>query len=80
MTFLRLAPLVLIAAVAGRLIWKTMPAGTAPVAGPDPIAELIPAEIGGMTQWLLIRGADRAHPSCCGSMAGQARPRCRSTG
>jgi pimeloyl-ACP methyl ester carboxylesterase len=62
MTFLRLALLVLIAAVAGGLIWKTMPAGTAPVAGPDPIAELIPAEIGGTTQWLLIRGADRANP------------------
>ncbi len=62
MTFLRLAPLVLIAAVASGLIWKTMPAGTAPVAGPDPIAELIAAEIGGTTQWLLIRGADRSAP------------------
>jgi pimeloyl-ACP methyl ester carboxylesterase len=62
MTFLRLALLVLIAAVAGGLIWKVMPAGTAPVAGPDPIAELIPAEIGDTTQWLLIRGADRSAP------------------
>lgn len=62
MSVLRLAALVLIAAVAGGLIWKTLPARTSAVAGPDPIAALIPAEIGGMTQWLLIRGADRRAP------------------
>lgn len=62
MTFLRLVLLVLIAAVAGGLIWKSLPARTSSVAGPDPIAELIPAEIGGTTQWLLIRGADRSAP------------------
>lgn len=62
MTLLRLAPLVLIASAAGALVWKTLPARTAPVVGPDPIAELIPAEIGSMTQWLLIRGADRSAP------------------
>ncbi len=33
-----------------------------PVAGPGPIAELVAAEIGGMTQWLLIRGTDRNAP------------------
>lgn len=62
MTLLRLALLVLLASVAGALVWKTLPARTAPVAGPDPIAELIPAEIGGTTQWLLIRGEDRRAP------------------
>lgn len=62
MTLLRRVTLVLIAAVAGALIWRTLPARTVPIAGPDPIAELIPAEIGGMTQWLLIRGADRSAP------------------
>ena len=62
MTVLRVASLVLIAAVAGGMIWKSLPARTAPVPGPDPIAELIPADIGGMTQWLLIRGADRSAP------------------
>ena len=62
MTVLRIASLVLIAAAAGGLIWKSLPARSAPVAGPDPIAELIPAEIGGVTQWLLIRGADRNAP------------------
>ncbi|SNT71499.1 alpha/beta fold hydrolase [Paracoccus seriniphilus] len=62
MTLLRLVPLVLMAALACGLLWKTLPARTSPVAGPDPIAELIAAEIGGMTQWLLIRGADRDAP------------------
>ena len=51
-----------IAALAGGLIWKSLPARTTPIEGPNPIAALIPAEIGGMTQWLLIRGADRAAP------------------
>lgn len=62
MTFLRLASLVLIAVLACGLIWKSLPARTFSVAGPDPVAELVAAEIGGMTQWLLIRGADRANP------------------
>ncbi len=62
MILLRLAPLVLMAALAGGLVWKTLPARTSPIIGPDPIAELIPAEIGGMTQWLLLRGADRNAP------------------
>jgi len=62
MSLLRLAPLVLFAAIAGGLAWKTLPARTPPITGADPIAELIPAQIGGMTQWLLIRGADRRAP------------------
>ena len=62
MTFLRFASLVLIAVLACGLIWKSLPARTSSIAGPDPIAELVTAEIGGMTQWLLIRGADRANP------------------
>jgi pimeloyl-ACP methyl ester carboxylesterase len=48
------------AAVAVR--WKLLPARTNPIDGPDPIAELAPAEIGGMRRWLLIRGADRDAP------------------
>ena len=62
MSVLRFAALVFIAAIAVGLIWKTLPARTSSVAGPDPIAELVPAVIGGMTQWLLIRGADRDAP------------------
>ncbi|MGZ3216524.1 alpha/beta fold hydrolase [Paracoccus sp. T5] len=62
MRALRLVTLVLIGLLAAGLVWKILPARTAPVVGPDPIAELVPAEIGGMTQWLLIRGADRKAP------------------
>jgi len=62
MTALRLTALVLLALTAGVLLWKTLPARTAAVSGPDPVAELIPAQIGGMTQWLLIRGEDRSNP------------------
>lgn len=62
MNVLRLVALTLIAAIAAGLIWKSLPARTSSVTGPDPIAELIPAEIGGMTQWLLIRGEDRSNP------------------
>ena len=62
MSGLRLAALLVLAALAGGVIWKSLPARTAPVEGPNPIFELIPAEIGGMTQWLLIRGADREAP------------------
>jgi pimeloyl-ACP methyl ester carboxylesterase len=58
----RLVALALIAAIAAGLIWKSLPARTSSITGPDPIAELISAEIGGMTQWLLIRGADRRAP------------------
>ena len=61
MTLARFA-LVLIAAIAGGVLWKSLPARTAPIHAPNAIAELIPAEIGGMTQWLLIRGADRGNP------------------
>ena len=60
--FIRLAVLVLTAALAGALIWKALPSRTAPIEGADPIAELIPVEIGGLTQWLLFRGADRKAP------------------
>ena len=62
MRTLRLAVLVVLAVFAGALIWKSLPARTTAVEGPDPVAELIPAEIGGITQWLLIRGADREAP------------------
>ena len=46
----------------GGLIWKTFAGPHILIAGPEPIAELVRAEIGGMTQWLLIRGADRNAP------------------
>jgi len=59
MNILRLTTLLVVALIVGSLIWKSLPARTAPVDGSNPIAELIPVEIGGMTQWLLIRGADR---------------------
>jgi hypothetical protein len=62
MSGLRLAALLVLAALAGGVIWKSLPARTAPVEGPNPISELIPGEIGGMTKWLLIRGADREAP------------------
>lgn len=59
MRALHLASLLVLALLAGGLIWTRLPARTARIAGPEPLAELIPVEIGGMTQWLLIRGADR---------------------
>jgi len=62
MSMLRITALALLALLAGGIVWKSLPARTTPVAGPDPIAELISAEIGGTTQWLLIRGADRTAP------------------
>ncbi|SDY90355.1 alpha/beta fold hydrolase [Citreimonas salinaria] len=62
MRALRLASLLVLALLTGGVIWKTLPARTAAVEGPDPIAELVPARIGGMTQWVLIRGADRKAP------------------
>lgn len=62
MRTLRLAVLVVLAASAGALIWKSLPARTTPVEGANPIAEVITAEVGGITQWLLIRGADREAP------------------
>jgi len=62
MSWLRLAAVLVLAMLAGGLIWKSLPARTGFIDGRDPIAELIPAETGGMTQWLLIRGADREAP------------------
>jgi pimeloyl-ACP methyl ester carboxylesterase len=62
MSALRLAALVLLGLLAGGLVWKILPARTAPVVGPNPISGLVHPEIGGMTQWLLIRGADRDAP------------------
>ena len=58
----RLVALILLGLATGGLIWKSLPARTSAIAGPDPITELVPAQIGGMTQWVLIRGADRTGP------------------
>lgn len=55
----RAALLVLLAAGLG-LGWKALPGRTPALSGPDPIAVLEPVEIGGMTQWLLIRGQARS--------------------
>lgn len=57
----RTALLVLLAAGLG-LGWKALPGRTPGLTGPDPIAALEPVAIGGMTQWLLIRGQDRTAP------------------
>ena len=54
--------LLLLLAVALGLGWKALPGRTPAISGPDPIAVLEPVEIGGVTQWLLIRGQDRAAP------------------
>jgi pimeloyl-ACP methyl ester carboxylesterase len=58
----RLAGLLLLVLLGGIMLWKSLPARTAALSGPDAIAELVPARIGGMTQWLLIRGDDRENP------------------
>ena len=55
------ALLVLLAASLG-LGWNALPGRTPVLTGPDPIAVLEPVAIGGMTQWLLIRGQDRTAP------------------
>lgn len=57
----RAAFLLLLAAGLG-LGWKALPGRTPAIAGPDPVAVLEPVRIGGMTQWLLIRGQDRSAP------------------
>jgi len=62
MTSIRLLGIAVGLTLAGVIAWKMLPARTSPIDGPDPVAELVPAEIGGMTQWLLIRGADRRAP------------------
>ena len=62
MSGLRLTALFAVVALSAGLIWKSLPARTAPADGPNPIGELVPAQIGAMTQWLLIRGADREAP------------------
>jgi len=62
MSGVRLTAIVFLALGVGGLLLKSLPARTPVIEGADPIAELIPAEIGGMTQWLLVRGANRAAP------------------
>lgn len=57
----RAAPIVVLAAGLG-LGWQSLPGRTPTINGPDPIAVLEPVEIGGMTQWLLIRWPDRSAP------------------
>ncbi len=39
----------LLAVLVGGLIWKSLPARTSPLDGPDQIEELVSAEMGGMT-------------------------------
>ncbi len=60
---LRRGFLLLLAAVIAAVGWKALPGRTPAIrSGPDPIAVLEPVQIGGMTQWLLIRGQDRSAP------------------
>lgn len=59
---IRRAALVLLLAALLGLGWKALPGRTPAIAGPDPIAVLEAVRIGGMTQWLLIRGQDRSAP------------------
>ncbi len=59
---MRRAALLLLLAVALALGWKAMPGRTPAITGSDPIAELVPVQIGGVRQWLLIRGEDRRAP------------------
>ncbi|MCC5993474.1 MAG: hypothetical protein JJT99_13240, partial [Rhodobacteraceae bacterium] len=59
---MRRAALLLLLAAALGLGWKALPGRTPAISGPDPIAVLEPLQIGGMTQWLLIRGQDRSAP------------------
>ena len=59
---MRRAGLLLLLAAALGFGWKALPGRTPAITGPDPIAVLEPVRIGGMTQWLLIRGQDRSAP------------------
>ncbi len=59
---IRRTALLLLAAAGLAVVWKALPGRTPALNGPAPIAVLEPVEIGGMTQWLLIRGQDRSAP------------------
>lgn len=59
---MRRAALLLLMTLGLGLGWKALPGRTPAITGPAPIAVLEPVLIGGMTQWLLIRGQDRAAP------------------
>lgn len=59
---MRRAALLLLLATAFGLGWKALPGRIPAISGPDPIAVLEPVQIGGITQWLLIRGQDRTAP------------------
>jgi pimeloyl-ACP methyl ester carboxylesterase len=60
---LRSAALLLLLAALLLVGWKALPGRTPAInAGPDPIAVLEPIRIGGIDQWLLIRGQDRSAP------------------
>ncbi|MCC5968997.1 MAG: alpha/beta hydrolase [Pararhodobacter sp.] len=60
---LRFGLFLLLAALTLTLGWKALPGRTPAIrSGPDPIAVMEPVQIGGMNQWLLIRGQDRSAP------------------
>ena len=55
--------ILLLTAIALAAVWKALPGSTPAIrTGPAPIAVLESVEIGGMRQWLLIRGQDRTAP------------------
>lgn len=60
---MRLAALVLALIAVFAIAWLGLPGRTTPIReGPAPVARLFSAPIGGMDQYLLIRGQDRANP------------------
>ena len=59
---MRIVALMLLLCAALVFGWKALPGRTPAISGADPIAVLEAVQIGGMTQWLLIRGQDRSAP------------------
>lgn len=65
---LRVVLILLLAVLVGLVAWLERPRSTPPITGddgrplPESIAVLEPIRIGGLEQWLLIRGRDRSAP------------------
>lgn len=57
-TFGVLLLLILVALIS----WKSLPGRTNTIPGPHAIAKLVPLEVGGIRQWLLIRGQNQDAP------------------
>ena len=48
--------------VALLILWALHPAFTAPIFGPKSVSLLAPVDLGGVRQWVLVRGVDRTKP------------------